>query len=97
MKRESWNKIRALSQKTDAIVILKGVYSIVCTPDGKMYFNATGNYNMATAGSGDVLTGILLSLLCQGYNTEDAAINGTYLHGTAGDIAASGGQEEYRP
>ncbi len=84
------DKLRALSQKTDAIVILKGAYSIVCTPDGKMYFNATGNYNMATAGSGDVLTGILLSLLCQGYNTEDAAIIGAYLHGTAGDIAASG-------
>jgi NAD(P)H-hydrate epimerase len=51
-------------------------------------FNSTGNPGMATAGSGDVLTGIILSLLSQGYAAENAALTGVYLHGTAGDIAA---------
>ncbi len=53
-----------------------------------MHFNSTGNPGMATAGSGDSLTGILLSLLAQGYTPENAAIVGVYLHGLAGDIAA---------
>jgi NAD(P)H-hydrate repair Nnr-like enzyme with NAD(P)H-hydrate dehydratase domain len=54
-----------------------------------VFFNSTGNPGMATAGSGDVLTGILLSLLAQGYRPEDAAITGVYLHGLAGDIASA--------
>jgi NAD(P)H-hydrate epimerase len=55
--------------------------------DGKCYFNTTGNPGIATAGSGDVLTGIILSLLAQGYTPEQAALLGVYLHGLAGDIA----------
>jgi NAD(P)H-hydrate epimerase len=76
------------SRDNKCIVILKGANTSITTPDGKVYFNSTGNPGMATAGSGDVLTGILLSLLSQGYAPENAAILGVYLHGLAGDIAA---------
>jgi hydroxyethylthiazole kinase-like uncharacterized protein yjeF len=72
----------------NCVVILKGAYSSVATPDGNIFFNSTGNPGMATGGSGDVLTGIILSLLAQGYLPSDAAIIGVYLHGVAGDIAA---------
>jgi NAD(P)H-hydrate epimerase len=57
-------------------------------PDGHIIFNSTGNAGMATAGSGDVLTGIITGLLARGYNQENACIVGMYLHGLAGDIAA---------
>ena len=63
-------------------------WSSVATPGGKGFFNNTGNAGMATGGSGDVLTGILTSLLAQGYGEVEAAILGVYLHGMAGDIAA---------
>ncbi len=70
------------------VVVLKGAHSSIATPDGKVYFNSTGNAAMATGGSGDVLTGVITSLLSQGYETIDAAILGVFLHGLAGDIAA---------
>jgi NAD(P)H-hydrate epimerase len=76
------------SKEHKCIVVLKGAYTSITTPDGKVFFNSTGNPGMATAGSGDVLTGILLSLLAQGYTPENAAVFGVYLHGLAGDIAA---------
>ncbi len=68
-------------------VLLKGAYSSLATPEGKVYFNSTGNPGMATGGSGDVLTGIITGLLAQGYPIHDAAILGMYLHGKAGDLA----------
>lgn len=77
------------SKRYKCFVILKGSHSSITTPDGNVFFNSTGNPGMATGGSGDVLTGILLSLLAQGYSPESAAITGVYLHGLAGDIAAS--------
>jgi ADP-dependent NAD(P)H-hydrate dehydratase / NAD(P)H-hydrate epimerase len=77
-----------LSREYKCIIVLKGAHTSVTTPDGEVFFNSTGNPGMATAGSGDVLTGILLSLLAQGYTSENAAILGVYLHGLAGDIAA---------
>jgi NAD(P)H-hydrate epimerase len=69
-------------------VILKGAPSHVATTDGELFVNTTGNPGMSTAGSGDVLTGILAALLCQGLSARDAAVLGTYLHGLAGDCAA---------
>jgi NAD(P)H-hydrate epimerase len=77
-----------LSEEYRCIVVLKGAHTSITTPDGKVFFNSTGNPGMATAGSGDVLTGILLSLLAQGYTPENAAVLGVYIHGLAGDIAA---------
>lgn len=85
---ERFEKQTEFSKRHNCIVVLKGAYTSVSMPDGSVFFNSTGNPGMATAGSGDVLTGIILSLLSQGYNPRNAAITGVYLHGLAGDIAA---------
>lgn len=69
-------------------IVLKGRYTFIATPEGKGFFNSTGNPGMATAGSGDVLTGILTGLLAQHYSPLDTCILGVYLHGMAGDLAA---------
>ncbi|MEO6611191.1 MAG: NAD(P)H-hydrate dehydratase [Chitinophagaceae bacterium] len=76
------------AKELNCIIVLKGHYSFIATTDGKGFFNSTGNPGMATAGSGDVLTGILTGLLAQGYSSVETAILGVYLHGMAGDIAA---------
>ena len=71
-----------------AYVMLKGHHTALCQPDGSVLLNSTGNGGMATAGSGDVLTGIITAFLAQGYNPEYAATIGVYIHGLAGDLAA---------
>ena len=71
----------------DCILVLKGAHTSVALPDGRIFFNSTGNPGMATGGSGDVLTGMIASLLAQGYDPVRAAIAGVYLHGAAGDVA----------
>lgn len=78
----------AFSEKYKVIMVLKGAYTRISLPDGRVFFNTTGNPGMATAGCGDVLTGIILGLLAQNFGAEDAALIGVYLHGLAGDIAA---------
>lgn len=80
-------KARELAQTADVHIILKGAYSAIITPEGKCYFNPTGNPGMATGGSGDVLTGIVLALTAQGYTAEEACKIGTYIHGLAGNLA----------
>ena len=80
---------RFLAQQYSVYVILKGHYSAICSPGGNVYFNPTGNSGMATAGSGDVLTGIIGGLLAQGYRPLAAAIVATYIHGLAGDYYAA--------
>ncbi|HZH37002.1 MAG TPA: NAD(P)H-hydrate dehydratase [Flavisolibacter sp.] len=85
---ERMEKAIAKAQQLNVIIILKSHHSLIATPTGKSYFNATGNAGMAKGGSGDVLTGILTSLLAQGYEPVNAAILGVYLHGWAGDVAA---------
>ena len=84
---ERLTKARELARTSGTYIILKGAYSVVITPQGKCYFNTTGNPGMATGGSGDVLTGVVLALLAQGYASEDAACLAMYVHGLAGDIA----------
>ena len=81
-------KAREMAEHLQAYILLKGHYSALCKPDGSVVFNSTGNSGMATAGSGDVLTGIITALLSRGYRQEEACITGMYLHGLAGDLAA---------
>jgi ADP-dependent NAD(P)H-hydrate dehydratase / NAD(P)H-hydrate epimerase len=76
------------AKELNVIIVLKGHHTLIATPDKKGFFNSTGNAGMATAGSGDVLTGVLTGLLAQGYSSVETAILGVYIHGLAGDIAA---------
>ncbi len=78
-----------LAQEREIIIVLKGAHTTVALPTGQCYFNTTGNPGMATAGSGDTLFGIILSLLAQAYPPKEAALLGVYIHGLAGDIAAA--------
>ena len=79
---------RAIAQRYKIVLILKGAHTAIALPDGNCYFNTSGNPGMATAGSGDSLSGILAGLLAQGYTSNETALIGVYLHGKAGDLAA---------
>ena len=79
---------RNMSVTHNIIIVLKGAHTAITFPNGTCFFNSTGNPGMATAGSGDVLTGMILSLLAQRYSPEESALLGVYLHGKAGDKAA---------
>lgn len=80
---------RELAKRCHLFIVLKGHFTAICTPSGHIHFNPTGNAGMATAGSGDVLTGVLTALLARGYASEAACRLGVYVHGLAGDIAAA--------
>ena len=84
---ERLTKACEMAARHEAYIILKGHHTAICTPEGRVFFNNTGNSGMATAGSGDVLTGIITGLLGRGYSEQEACILGVYLHGLAGDIA----------
>ena len=86
-----FEKIKTAKQKAkelNIVIVLKGRHTLTAAPSGLSWFNSTGNPGMATAGSGDVLTGIITSLVAQKYSPEKAALLGVYLHGLAGDLAA---------
>jgi len=83
-----------MAKELKLIIVVKGHRSFIAMPGGTGYFNSTGNPGMATGGSGDVLTGIITSLLAQRYPPEQAAVFGVYLHGLAGDLAATALTEE---
>ena len=85
--RDREGAARELARRSAAVVVLKGAGSLVTDGEG-VYENTTGNPGMATAGSGDVLTGVIASLLAQGIGPMEAAILGVHLHGLAGDLAA---------
>ncbi|HVW95375.1 MAG TPA: NAD(P)H-hydrate dehydratase [Mucilaginibacter sp.] len=86
-----WTRIQTGIEKAKEhrlFILLKNDYTIVISPEGKVYFNTTSNPAMATGGMGDVLTGIITSLLAQKYSPEEACIIGAYIHGKAGDELA---------
>ena len=87
-------KARNLAERLQGYVIVKGHHTAICMSDGHILFNSTGNAGMATAGSGDVLTGIITGLLARGYKSREACIVGVYLHGLAGDLAKADLGEE---
>ena len=86
---ERWQNAQNLALKTGCIVVLKGAYTRICLPDGHTLFNSSGNAGMATAGAGDVLSGVIAALLASGYSALHAAVLGVFAHGMAGDIAAT--------
>lgn len=87
-------KAMDIAAQYNITIILKGFNTAVITPTREVYFNSTGNPGMATGGSGDVLTGIVASLMAQRYSPSVAAVLGVYLHGMAGDMAAEENSEE---
>lgn len=84
---EKIEKVKVFAREHQFYVLIKGANSAMVMPDGQLYFNSTGNVGMATGGSGDILTGIVSSLLGQGYSSKEALIMGVYIHGRAADIA----------
>ena len=82
------DKAMRLAKENNITVVVKGAPTVTVSPTGTLFVNTTGNPGMATGGSGDVLTGMVLALLAQGYNHDEAAFIAVYMHGLAGDIAA---------
>ena len=88
IQRQRLKVAREYSQRWGVILVLKGHNTIVSTASGEIYLNPTGNPGMATAGSGDVLSGIISGLMCQGLSPLNATVAGVYIHGRAGDRGA---------
>lgn len=86
--------LKNFSQEYQLIVVFKRANTVISLPDGRMYFNSTGNPGMATAGSGDILTGIIGGLLAQGYSPELSARLGVFLHGLAADLYIQNNAQE---
>jgi len=94
---DSFIRLQLLREKAVALevtIVLKGAYTTIATPDGALWFNLTGSPGLATAGSGDVLTGMIAALIARGLSGEEAARLGVYLHGIAGDCAGENVHEE---
>jgi hydroxyethylthiazole kinase-like uncharacterized protein yjeF len=83
---ERQQKQRAFAKQFGVVVVLKGAYTGIALPDGRFWYNTSGNVALATAGSGDVLTGMIAGLLAQQYSPEEAAVMGVYLHGVCADL-----------
>lgn len=88
LEKDRINIALDFARTTKTYLVLKGASTITATPQGEAFINSTGNSGMATAGTGDVLTGMISALLAQGLSPADASVLGVYLHGLAGDIVA---------
>ncbi|RPI34871.1 MAG: NAD(P)H-hydrate dehydratase [Nitrospiraceae bacterium] len=88
LQQDRMNIASLFSKETGTCLVLKGAPTVIAEPEGRVFINTTGNPGMATAGSGDVLTGIIASMLGQGLTALTASVLGVFLHGLAGDIAA---------
>jgi NAD(P)H-hydrate epimerase len=82
-------KAQRASEYFNCILIHKGAGTVIASPEGDIWINTSGNSSMAKGGSGDILSGIIASLLGQGLTPEDAAVLGTYFHGLCGDLSAN--------
>jgi NAD(P)H-hydrate epimerase len=80
------------ARRWGSVVSLKGAPTVTASPDGSSWINPTGHAGMATAGMGDVLTGVIATLLAQGLSAADAAVAGAFVHGAAGELAAARGR-----
>lgn len=89
IEQDRINTALSFAKETETYLVLKGVPTVIAEPAGRAYVNSTGNPGMATAGTGDVLTGMISGFLGQGLKALDASILGVYMHGLAGDIAAT--------
>lgn len=89
IEQDRINTAASFAKETGVYLVLKGVPTVISEPNGRVLVNTTGNPGMATAGSGDVLTGMIAAFLGQGLSPLDASVLGAYIHGLAGDIAAS--------
>lgn len=89
IRKNRENLAKSFASRYNTVLVLKGHHTVVASPQGKLYVNKTGGPGMATAGCGDVLTGIIAALLGQGLENFEAAKLGVYLHGAAGDLAAN--------
>lgn len=87
IKNNLFEVVKTFTERYKVTLVLKGAKTVIATEHGSIYINSTGNSGMATAGSGDVLTGMIASFLAQGFSKEKAAIYGVFYHGKAGDIA----------
>ena len=90
IQRRRWEIATEKAREWGSIVVLKGAHTAIAFPDGELFINPTGNSALATAGSGDVLTGMITGLLAQGLTPQQATLAGVYLHGLAGDLLAAG-------
>lgn len=91
---ERINTAKQKAMDLNVVIVLKSHHTLIAMPSGELFFNSTGNAGMAKGGSGDVLTGIITSLIAQNYSSENAAILGVYLHGLSGDFAAKALSQE---
>lgn len=97
IKRNYIELARQFACRHKVVLLLKGIPALVALPDGRIYIGSTGNSGMGTGGMGDALTGLVASLLAQGYSLEEAAVLGTYLHGAAADDLSQSRQWGYTP
>lgn len=86
VQRQRWELTAAQAREWNCVLVLKGAHTVIGLPSGEVYINPTGNASLATAGSGDVLTGLITAMLAQGTSSKDGALAGVYVHGLAADI-----------
>jgi NAD(P)H-hydrate epimerase len=89
IKRDKINIVKEFTKEYNVILVLKGARTIVGLPNEEIYINVNGNSGMATAGSGDILTGLITSLIAQGVEPGKAALLGVFIHGYSGDLVAN--------